>query len=94
MMQAFVLAYLVLTETVVIWQLVVLSLISEAILALDIPVRQSFMIEMVEEEGDLANAIALSSSMVTGAGLLGPPVAGLLIATVGEGMCVFLGSAR
>ena len=90
MMQAFVLAYLVLAETVVIWQIVVLSLVSGAVLALDIPVRQSFMIEMIERKTDLANAIALSASMVNGASLLGPPVAGLIIAIVGEGMCFLI----
>ncbi len=87
MMQAFVLAYLVITETVVVWQIIVLSLVLGVVTAFDIPVRQSFMIEMIEEKTDLGNAIALNSSMVNGARLLGPSVAGLLIATVGEGMC-------
>ncbi len=87
MVQAFVLAYLVLTETVVIWQIIVLSLVLGVVTAFDIPVRQSFMIEMIEEKTDLGNAIALNSSMVNGARLLGPSVAGLLIATVGEGLC-------
>jgi MFS family permease len=90
MMQAFVLAYLVLTETVVIWQIIGLSLVLGVVTAFDIPVRQSFMVEMIEEKVDLANAIALNSSMVNGARLLGPSVAGLLIATVGEGMCFLI----
>lgn len=90
MMQAFILAYLVLTETVVIWQIVVLSLILGVVTAFDIPVRQSFVIEMIEEKTDLGNAIALNSSMVNGARLLGPSVAGLLIATVGEGLCFLI----
>ncbi len=90
MMQAFVLAYLVLTETVVVWQIIVLSLVLGVVTAFDIPVRQSFMIEMIEEKTDLGNAIALNSSMVNGARLLGPSVAGLLIATVGEGMCFLI----
>jgi MFS family permease len=87
MMQAFVLAYLVLSGTVVVWQIIVLSLVLGVVTAFDIPVRQSFMIEMIEEKTDLGNAIALNSSMVNGARLLRPSVAGLLIATVGEGMC-------
>jgi MFS family permease len=90
MVQAFVLAYLVLTETVVIWQIIVLSLVLGVVTAFDIPVRQSFMIEMIEEKTDLGNAIALNSSMVNGARLLGPSVAGLLIATVGEGTCFLM----
>ncbi len=90
MVQAFVLAYLVLTETVVIWEIIVLSLILGVVTAFDIPVRQSFMIEMIDEKSDLGNAIALNSSMVNGARLLGPSVAGLLIATVGEGMCFLI----
>jgi MFS family permease len=90
MVQAFVLAYLVLTETVVIWEIILLSLILGVVTAFDIPVRQSFMIEMIDEKSDLGNAIALNSSMVNGARLLGPSVAGLLIATVGEGMCFLI----
>jgi MFS family permease len=90
MVQAFILAYLVITETVVIWEIIVLSLILGVVTAFDIPVRQSFMIEMIDEKADLGNAIALNSSMVNGARLLGPSVAGLLIATVGEGMCFLI----
>jgi MFS family permease len=90
MMQAFVLAYLVLTETVEVWEIVTLSLVLGVVTAFDIPVRQSFMIEMIEEETDLGNAIALNASMVNGARLLGPSVAGLLIATVGEGICFLI----
>src|SRR5208282_3780013 len=56
----------------------------------DIPVRQSFVPDMLEKEEDLGNAIALNSSLVNGARLLGPSIAGILIATVGEGMCFFI----
>ncbi len=87
MIQAFVLSYLVLTGTVMIWHIIILSLILGIVTAFDIPVRQSFVIEMIEEKADLGNAIALNSSMVNGARLVGPTAAGLLIATVGEGMC-------
>jgi MFS family permease len=90
MVQAFILAYLVLTETIVVWEIIVLSLILGVVTAFDIPVRQSFMIEMIDEKSDLGNAIALNSSMVNGARLVGPSVAGLLIATVGEGMCFLI----
>jgi MFS family permease len=57
---------------------------------LDIPVRQSFVIDMVEEKQGLANAIALNSSMVNAARLIGPSIAGLLIAALGEGACFLL----
>jgi MFS family permease len=87
MIQAFVLSYLVLSGTIEIWHLVVLSLVLGVVTAFDIPVRQSFMIEMIEDKSDLGNAIALNSSMVNCARLLGPSTAGLLIATLGEGAC-------
>ncbi|MGO9118625.1 MAG: MFS transporter [Desulfomonilaceae bacterium] len=90
MIQAFVLSYLVLSETIMVWHIVMLSLLLGVITAFDMPVRQSFMVEMIEEKTDLGNAIALNSSMVNGARLLGPSVAGLLIATVGEGTCFLL----
>jgi MFS family permease len=55
--------------------------------AFDTPARQAFVVEMVEDRADLANAIALNSSMVNGARLVGPSVAGVLIALAGEGWC-------
>jgi len=58
--------------------------------AFDIPVRQSFVIDMVEKKEDLGNAIALNSSLVNGARLLGPSIAGILISLVGEGMCFLI----
>ena len=90
MIQAFVLSYLVLTGTVMVWHIIVLSLVLGVVTAFDIPVRQSFVIEMIEEKADLGNAIALNSSMVNAARLLGPSAAGLLIATVGEGVCFLI----
>ena len=90
MVQALVLSVLVLTGTAVIWHLFVLSMFLGVINAWDMPVRQSFMLEMVEEKEDLSNAIALNSSMVNSARLLGPSLAGILIAAVGEGTCFLL----
>ena len=90
MIQALILALLVLTETIAIWHLLVLSFCLGLINALDIPTRQSFVVEMVENQGDLGNAIALNSSMVNGARLVGPSIAGILIAAVGEGICFLL----
>lgn len=90
MVQAFVLSYLVLSGTIEIWHIVVLSLILGVVTAFDMPVRQSFMVEMIEDKSDLGNAIALNSSMVNCARLLGPSAAGLLIAFVGEGVCFLI----
>ena len=90
MIQAFILAFLYLNGTIQIWQIVVLSVFLGIVNAFDVPVRQSFVVEMVEKKEDLGNAIALNSSMVNGARLLGPSIAGLLIAFTGEGICFLL----
>ncbi|OPY74899.1 MAG: Tetracycline resistance protein, class C [Syntrophorhabdus sp. PtaU1.Bin050] len=90
MLQAFLLAFLTFTGHIVIWHLVILSIILGLVSALDIPVRQSFVIDLVEDKNDLGNAIALNSVMFNGARLVGPSIAGLLISIVGEGMCFFL----
>jgi MFS family permease len=90
MVQAFVLAALVLSGTIRIWQIISLSLVLGIINAFDMPIRQSFMVEMVDEKQDLGNAIALNSSMVNGARLLGPSAAGILIVIAGEGICFLL----
>ena len=58
--------------------------------AFDMPVRQSMLVEMVADRADLPNAIALNSSMVNAARLVGPAIAGVLIAAVGEGWCFFI----
>src|SRR6185437_140577 len=68
----------------------IFSALSGMIDGIEIPARQSFVVEMVEKPEDLANAIALNSSLVNGARLLGPSIAGLLIAAVGEGWCFLI----
>ena len=90
MVQAMILAILVLTETVAVWHIVSLSLLLGLINAFDMPARQSFVVDMIERGEDLGNAIALNSSIVNGARLIGPSIAGILIATLGEGMCFLL----
>lgn len=90
MVQAAVLSLLVLSHWIVIWEVIALSLFLGVINSFDMPIRQSFMIEMIEDKNDLGNAIALNSSMVNMARMLGPSVAGILIASVGEGMCFLL----
>lgn len=87
MVQAIVLAALVLAGVVEVWHILVLMLISGLLTSFDVPTRQSFMVELIESREDLGNAVALNSSLVTGARLIGPSVAGILIATVGEGIC-------
>jgi MFS family permease len=88
--QALILAFLVLTGMITVWHIIFLSLFLGFVNAFDVPVRQSFVVDMVEKEEDLGNAIALNSSMATSARLFGPSIAGILIATVGEGMCFLL----
>lgn len=87
MAQALALAALVLGGWIEIWHVVLLSVLLGVINGFDMPVRQSFMVEMIERREDLGNAIALNSTMVNGSRLVGPAVAGLLIASVGEGVC-------
>lgn len=91
LLQAVVLSVLVFTEAVQIWQLIVLSVILGIITAFDMPVRQAFVVEMIDnKKEDLGNAIAFNSSMVNAARLVGPSIAGILIATVGEGWCFLI----
>ncbi len=92
LLQAALLALLVLTDTIRVWEIVVLSLFLGSINAFDIPVRQLFVVDLVEKREDLGNAIALNSSMVNAARLIGPSIAGLLVAAVGEGICFLLNS--
>lgn len=90
MVQAFLLAYFVLSGAIQVWHILLLSLLLGLVNGFDIPVRQSFVIEMVEEKHALGNAIALNSSMVNAARLIGPSIAGLLISVFGEGYCFLL----
>jgi MFS family permease len=90
MIQAFVLAFLTLTRTINILSIILLSLSLGLINAFDMPARQAFIIEMVEKKEDLPNAIALNSSLVNVARFIGPAVAGLLVAAVGEGFCFLI----
>ena len=93
MIQSFALAALALSGVIQVWHILVLQLIQGTINAFDIPARQSFMVDIVDDRKDLPNAIALNASMVNGARLVGPSIAGLLIAWVGEGWCFFVDGA-
>src|SRR4029079_14794564 len=87
MIQSLVLAVLALTGTIQIWHVIALAIFQGLINAFDMPARQSFVVQMVEDRADLPNAIALNSTLVNGARLIGPSVAGVVIALVGEGWC-------
>ena len=87
MVQSLTLAALTLAGVIEVWQILALQLLQGAVNAFDMPGRQSFLVQLVEDRSDLPNAIALNSSMVNGARLAGPSIAGLLIAWVGEGWC-------
>jgi MFS family permease len=90
LLQSLALAILALTGIVQIWHVILLSVLQGLINAFDMPARQAFVVEMVEKREDLANAIALNSSMVNAARLLGPSIGGVIIAAVGEGWCFML----
>jgi MFS family permease len=89
MILAFILASLTLTNRIQVWEIIVLAAGLGVVNAFDIPARQAFLIDMVGRK-DLMNAIALNSSMFNGARILGPAVAGILVAWVGEGWCFFV----
>lgn len=89
MLFAFVFAGLVWSGRIRPWHILVLAALGGLALAFDMPARQAFMVEMTSRQ-DLINAISLNSSMVNGARVVGPSVAGLLMARVGMAMCFFL----
>ncbi len=88
MILAGILAALTLSGRVQVWHIMVLASGLGVVNAFDIPARQAFLIDMVGRE-DLMNAIALNSSMFNGARIIGPAVAGILVASIGEGWCFF-----
>ncbi len=87
MLLAFTLATLTLPGMIQVWELVVLSLLGGVVDAFDIPARQFLMTEMVGTSDDLANAIALNSSIFNAARLVGPALAGALLAWTSPGVC-------
>jgi MFS family permease len=88
--QALLLAFLVLSGYIQVWHLILLSLFLGSVNAVDMPTRQSFVVEMVERKKDLGNAIALNSFMFNSARLVGPSIAGLVVGLVGEGFCFLI----
>lgn len=90
LIQAGVLAWLCLAGVIQIWEIIVLSVILGCVNAFDVPARHSFVIDMVEKKEDLGNGIALNSLMFNGARLIGPSIAGVMLATTSEGVCFLL----
>jgi MFS family permease len=92
LVQSALLGILTLTGLITVWQVLVLQLAQGVIGAVETPARQAFVVSMLDDRADLSNAIALNSSMVNGSRIVGPAIAGGLIALVGEGWCFVLDS--
>ena len=90
MLQALALAFLALTGLIEVWHLFIMSFLLGIINSFDMPIRQSFVIELLERKADLGNAIALNSFLFNGARLLGPSIAGVLIGMTSEGTCFLI----
>jgi MFS family permease len=88
--QSLALAALALAHVITLWEIIVLTAFQGLINAFDMPGRQSFLVQMVEDRNDLSNAIAINSSMANGARLIGPAIAGLVIGVFGEGWCFLI----
>ena len=88
--QSLALAALTLAHVITLWEIIALSALQGLINAFDMPGRQSFLVQMVEDRNDLSNAIAINSSMANGARLIGPAIAGLVIGAAGEGWCFLI----
>ncbi|MGH8299249.1 MAG: MFS transporter [Steroidobacteraceae bacterium] len=88
--QSLSLAVLTLTHVITLDEIIALMVFQGLINAFDMPGRQSFLVQMVEDRSDLANAIAINSSMANGARLIGPAIGGLIIAGFGEGWCFLI----
>src|SRR4030095_9369236 len=92
MVLAFIFAGLVWSGLIRPWEIVVLGLCGGVVMAFDMPARQSFVVEIASRE-DLMNAISLNSAMFNGARIIGPAVAGFLMAKVGIALCFFIDGA-
>jgi MFS family permease len=90
MLQAFALGLLYYYGHIQVWQIILLAIFLGLINAFDMPTRQAFVIQMVENRDDLSNAIALNSMMFNSARLIGPSIAGIVIAASSEGACFIL----
>src|ERR1700754_3537162 len=90
MIQASILAVLILAGHYAVWEILSLSVLLGVINAFDVPARQSLVYEMIEDKKDLPNALALNSSMVNLSRLIGPAIAGFVLENLGNGVCFML----
>ncbi len=90
MLQSLTLALLTFSGSIQVWQIFALQLFQGVVNAFDMPTRQSLLVDLIEDQADLPNAVALNSSMFNVARLVGPSIAGLLIASAGEGWCFLI----
>ena len=93
MIQAALLTVLVLFNQYTVWEILTLNVLLGVINAFDVPARQSMVYEMVEKKEDLSNAIALNSSMVNLARLIGPAISGIVLEKYGAGICFLINTA-
>jgi MFS family permease len=89
-LQSLAMAALTLAHVITLWEIIALAALQGLINAFDMPARQSFLVQMVDDRNDLSNAIAINSSMANGARLIGPAIAGLVIGAIGEGWCFLI----
>lgn len=90
MIFAFILAILTISGYIQIWHLILIGALNGIIYSIDVPLRQAFVVQLIENDNDLGNAISLNSSSFNLARLIGPAIAGILIAGLGEGICFLL----
>jgi MFS family permease len=90
LIQALLLAILILLKHYAVWEIISLSVVLGVINAFDVPARQSLVYEMVEDKNDLPNALALNSSMVNLSRIIGPGIAGIVLESLGDGVCFLL----
>ncbi len=90
LLQSLALGLLALSGTITVMQIILLQIAQGIINSFDTPARQAFVVEMVEDRADLANAIALNSSMFNASRIIGPTIGGVIIAAVGEGWCFMI----
>lgn len=93
MLQALLFAILTLTGTIQVWHIIALSLFFGFITVFDTPARQSLVVDLVDNRENIGNVIALNSAVFNGTRLIGPGVAGMVIAYAGEGICFLINAA-
>lgn len=92
LIETFIIAILTLMGIIKVWHIIILSILMGITNAFDMPLRQSFVVQLIDKDEDLGNAISLNSSSLNLALLIGPAIAGILIASFGEGICFLLNS--